>query len=62
MNTEAIVGHQDFAKKMERIESMYDGYHEKTHSAMDKLMCKTLKSLGYGKGIKIFEESKRWYA
>lgn len=32
------------------------------HIAMDEIMCDLLKSLGYGEGIDIFENTPKWYA
>lgn len=30
------------------------------HSVADELMCRILKKHGYGEGVAIFEEMKRW--
>lgn len=35
---------------------------EDCHFAMDALMCGLLCDLGYKKGIKIFEETDKWYS
>lgn len=32
------------------------------HIAMDKLMCDTLRSLGFETGVEIFESTHKWYA
>ncbi len=35
---------------------------EASHGYADKLMCDLLKSLGYGKGVAVFENMSKWYA
>jgi hypothetical protein len=35
---------------------------ESAHIAADDLMCELLRSLGYGGGITVFEESPKWYS
>jgi len=35
---------------------------EELHIKMDDLMCDTLRALGYGKGVKIFEDTPKWYS
>ena len=35
---------------------------ELTHVAMDNTMCGLLRSLGYGEGIDIFENTPKWYS
>ena len=35
---------------------------EMAHFDMDRLMCKVLRSLGYGAGIDVFEATKKLYA
>lgn len=32
-----------------------------THFEMDHLMCRTLSALGYGGGVKVFEETPKGY-
>jgi hypothetical protein len=51
---------EEFAKKMREIFRKRD--KEGRHSEADKLMCELLKSLGYEKGVKIFEKSDKWYS
>jgi hypothetical protein len=41
-------------------ESKYDG--EVNHIEADKVLCATLKSLGYEKGINIYLSLKRWFS
>lgn len=35
---------------------------ELTHVVMDNTMCDLLRSLGYGEGIDIFENTPKWYS
>lgn len=35
---------------------------ETAHENMDDLMCHVLRELGYGEGIDIFRQTKKWYA
>lgn len=35
---------------------------EDCHPEMDELLCKVLKQLGYGEGVDIFKNTKKWYA
>ena len=35
---------------------------ENAHKEADKLICRVLKELGYGKGVIVFREMERWYA
>lgn len=64
---------EEFAAKMRVL--VEDGYcideddgtsyfddEEQTHITMDCLMCDLLRSLGYGEGIDIFENTPKWYA
>jgi hypothetical protein len=32
------------------------------HTKMDELMCAVLKELGYGEGVKVFEDAEKWYS
>lgn len=34
---------------------------EEDHITMDDIMCNLLRSLGYGEGIDIFENTDKWY-
>ena len=40
----------------------YDFGLPELHKAMDDLMCEALADLGYGAGVKVFENAKKWYA
>jgi len=66
-----IISAEEFKKLMEIIlaDSVYSHSSEKPeydstkgHERMDELMCYTLRSLGYGEGVDIFEDSERWYS
>lgn len=35
---------------------------EVCHCEMDDLMCQVLTELGYGDGVKVFDETPKWYA
>lgn len=39
-----------------------DSNIENCHMEMDEIMCKTLSSLGYDKGVKLFRTTPKWYA
>lgn len=51
-----------FKQEMERISKLYKGDQEAVHSHMDRLMCSTLRELGYDEGIDIFDAEPKWYA
>ena len=53
---------EEFAKLMKHAVEIYSGDKELRHIRMDILMCNMLIMLGYGEGVKIFEETKKWYA
>lgn len=53
---------EEFNKKMEELYNNRGGDIEAFHSDADSLMCELLTSLGYEKGIKIFEDADKWYA
>ena len=42
------------------IDNYYD--QEDMHIEMDNLMCDVLRMLGYGEGVKIFEDTPKWYS
>jgi len=53
---------KEFKEKMQKIYPT-EGYDEEgAHGDADDLMCAALKELGYGDGVKIFENALRWYA
>lgn len=51
---------QEFYEKMVELQKIDD--LEDRHVAMDTTMCDLLESLGYEKGIRVFEDTDRWYA
>lgn len=51
-----------FKEAMSNIRQKYGDDAEGCHKAMDILMCETLTKLGYGEGVEIFMNSKKWYA
>ena len=53
---------EEFEKHMEDIYDTYYTDPEVCHTLMDEFMADTLKSLGYNKGIEIFDESVKWYS
>ena len=54
---------QVFYEKMKRLRGDNDDYDkELTHDAMDNLMCEVLTELGYEDGVKVFQETDKWYA
>ena len=52
----------EFNTQMRIIAEKYSDDPESSHYWMDKLMCETLRKLGFDEGIDIFEESARWYS
>ena len=53
----------EFFEEMKLIS--YEANHhdaEGPHAMADQLMCEILTELGYGEGIKLFEDMRRWYA
>ena len=50
---------EEFTEKMAEISL---GDTEGAHWEADRLMCQVLTELGYGDGVKIFEEMSKWYA
>lgn len=51
-----------FADAMRRIARESAGDIEDDHIKMDELMSRTLALLGYGEGVKVFDEMHKWYA
>lgn len=52
---------EQFADAMREI-AKNSGDTEMAHGDADDLLCKVLTQLGYGEGVKIFEEMDKWYA
>lgn len=53
---------EDFFKRMEEIRTEPGYDEEMMHIYMDKLMCEALVDLGYEDGIKVFENTGKWYS
>lgn len=52
-----------FTKDMIAIREEFGEHDEEVcHIRMDVLMSRVLTELGYGDGIKVFDETKKWYA
>ncbi len=56
-----VITTERFEKMMREIVER-DLHPEDQHLEMDALMCETLRQLGYGKGVDIFENTEKWYA
>jgi hypothetical protein len=52
---------ENFYKKMKKIANYSDSV-EAVHIWGDEALCKMLKDLGYGAGIRIFKELDKWYS
>lgn len=55
-----IASPKEFEAAMEELSSMDD--IEQRHILMDMAMCKLLRTLGYEKGVRIFEATPKLYA
>lgn len=60
---------EEFAEKMKKLSELSFEFEgrifedtEGAHCGMDNLMCHVLRELGYGEGIDIFRQTKKWYA
>lgn len=53
---------EEFYEKMLQLKNDFRGDEEKAHINMDNLICELLSTLGYGDGVKIFEETSKWYS
>ena len=53
---------EEFEKEMIVIRETNGDSPERFHYEADKLMCKILYQLGYGNGVKIFEDNEKWYS
>ena len=51
-----------FKEEMAMIERVYGDDPETMHEKMDHLMAITLRKLGYGDGVDIFDRVTKWYA
>lgn len=55
---------EDFTKEMQTIYEITTGpvSLDGPHWQADELLCKALTDLGYGEGVKIFQNMDKWYA
>ena len=53
---------EEFKERMKKICKDDDYNDEELHIFADDLMCKLLRSLGYGDGVEIFEAAPKWYS
>lgn len=54
---------EEFEKKMIEIKEEYEEHdEEECHILMDELMEDVLRSLGYAKGMNVFNDTRKWYA
>ena len=55
---------EKFYTRMKTIQESYscDDDLEFLHREMDRLMCDCLEDLGYEDGVKVFQETDKWYA
>lgn len=59
---EPAMTQEEFKTEMEELATSDRLDEEERHRAMDHLMCEVLRSLGYGDGIDIFDNTAKWYA
>lgn len=52
----------EFRDRMIEIARRAEYDAEEPHEEADDLMCEILTDLGYGEGVKVFEEMDKWYA
>ncbi len=60
--TNPVLTPDQFTAAMKRLYDETGGDEEGFHSRADALLCEMLTELGYGEGIKIFEDADKWYA
>jgi len=53
---------ESFEVQMREVAKNSGGDPEACHVEADNLMCKLLTSLGYGKGVAVFDNMPKWYA
>lgn len=53
---------EEFAAAMRKIKDDCRGDPELTHSKADDLLLDVLEALGYGEGVKVFNDLDIWYA
>ena len=53
---------EEFALTMSDIRKRSENDPEVCHVRMDDCLCDTLRELGYGEGIDIFNDTYKWYS
>jgi hypothetical protein len=53
---------KDFAREMAAICHPNASDPEMDHVRADELLCEVLEQLGYGEGVAVFRDAKKWYA
>lgn len=56
-----MISPKEFAEKMGQIAEEKDDT-EVCHVKMDDYICEVLRTLGYEEGVKIFEDTPKWYS
>lgn len=63
VNQPEVMTPDEFERKMKHLARRAShGEEEYAHADADELMCKLLSSLGYAKGVDIFNNMNKWYA
>lgn len=52
----------EFLQKMQEIKQNHFDDVEIMHVCADDLLCEVLSSLGYEKGVEVFDDMEKWYA
>lgn len=55
-----MISPEECAERMKNLAQEKD--LEAFHIKADDLMCETLKQLGYGEAVEIFESHEKWYS
>ncbi len=58
----ANISPEEFYQKMLKIKEDKEYDKEGVHREMDDLVCEVLESLGYEKGINVFNDTDKWYS
>ena len=59
---ELVTSPEQFAKDLRAIQQRMGYDKEEMHVVMDAYLLQVLEELGYEEGVKIFEETPKWYA
>lgn len=60
--SECVMTPAEFEEKMWRIKIRQDSTPEYDHIDADRLICELLNDLGYGGGVRSFEDMEKWYS